>query len=67
MRSSAELPINVMGSLVIGDPSNPKSAFSESAWEAFRQGLKTLKNAGFRAITTDIWWGLIEPQSGQFN
>jgi beta-amylase len=31
-------------------------------WDAFRAQLRTLKNAGVSAITTDIWWGHFEAQ-----
>jgi hypothetical protein len=32
-------------------------------WEVFRNQLKTLKNAGVSAITTDIWWGDFEARA----
>jgi hypothetical protein len=35
-------------------------------WESFETSLRTLKQNGIEAITTDVWWGLVEPESGQF-
>jgi hypothetical protein len=31
-------------------------------WDAFKEQLRTLKNSGIQALTTDIWWGIFESQ-----
>jgi hypothetical protein len=36
-------------------------------WESFEASLRTLKQNGVEGITTDVWWGLVEPENGQFN
>src|SRR5688572_14033627 len=31
-----------------------------SDWDAFEANLKTMKKNGVYALTTDIWWGMVE-------
>jgi beta-amylase len=35
-------------------------------WETFGKSLRILKQNGVEAITTDIWWGLVEAEKGNF-
>jgi hypothetical protein len=66
-RQSADRPhINVMAPLVIGNPADMNSVESTKAWQEFRLSLAEMKKLGAYAVTTDVWWGLIEPQDNQF-
>lgn len=47
-----------MGSLIIGDPGNIVA--SEKSWADFKQQLVFYKKIGIDAISTDVWWGLVE-------
>ena len=58
--AQAAVTINAMAPLLIGDPRAPDAAGSTPAWEDFRHQLRVLKSQGVGAISTDIWWGLIE-------
>ncbi|MBX9722721.1 MAG: family 14 glycosylhydrolase, partial [Candidatus Obscuribacterales bacterium] len=61
------LTVNVMAPLLVGDPGNLDSPESQSAWRAFDKHLQEIKRYGVSAVSTDVWWGLIEPQEGVFN
>lgn len=58
--SQSAVSINVMAPLLVGDPKNPEGAQSVEAWRTFQQQLRKLKLQGVQAVSTDIWWGLIE-------
>lgn len=59
--------LNVMGPLLVGDPTHIESPDSLKAWSDLKQQLQTLKRSGVQGISTDIWWGLIEANGpGQF-
>ncbi len=63
----ASISINAMAPLLVGQPQAPESSESAPAWENFRHQLRVLKQKGVQAISTDIWWGLIEARApGQF-
>lgn len=64
--SLAQAEINIMGPLLVGDPYHPDADHSKQAWTQFENQLKTAKANGIEAISTDIWWGLVEPQKGAF-
>ncbi|MBI1859419.1 MAG: family 14 glycosylhydrolase [Deltaproteobacteria bacterium] len=36
-------------------------------WDAFRRQLKSLSELGIDGVTTDVWWGRVEPKRGQFD
>ena len=36
-------------------------------WSSFKQQLITLKGNGVRAITTPIWWGMVEHNEGRYD
>ncbi|MBA3993586.1 MAG: hypothetical protein C0469_08670 [Cyanobacteria bacterium DS2.3.42] len=62
-----QITMNVMGPLEIGnvrDPENPQFA---TAWENFGKDLERAKKLGADAVSTDVWWGAIEPKPGQFS
>lgn len=59
--------INVMAPLVVGDPADLDSGASQVGWNEFDSHLAIMKQNGVHAVSTDVWWGLIEPIEGQFN
>ncbi len=58
---------NVMAPLMIGDAANPNSLQSKAAWAEFDRQLGEAKRLGVDAVTTDVWWGMIEPEKGKFD
>ena len=47
---------------------NQKQLLDEENWLVFGEQLKVLRNAGVTAISTDLWWGLIEGRHpGEFD
>jgi len=61
---------NAMGPLVIGDWRNeafPNENDAEGAWANFDEQLKKAKELGVQAISTDVWWGIVEKERGVFN
>jgi hypothetical protein len=62
----SSLSLNVMGPLVIGNPQNPDDPASQGAWQEFYEQLKKAKALGFQAVSTDLWWGLIEARQGHY-
>ena len=65
--NSKSLTVNVMAPLVVGNPQAPDSTESQSAWSEFDRQLREIKKLGAEAVTTDVWWGLIEPAEGVFD
>lgn len=63
---STRISLNVMAPLVVGDPHNIDSESSQSAWQKFRDHLDEMARIGVESVSTDVWWGLIEPVEGQF-
>jgi beta-amylase len=63
----AELTTTVMAPLTIGNWQNPDDPEREHEWQTYAEELKRLKELGVDAISTDVWWGIIEPERGQFN
>jgi beta-amylase len=57
---------NVMAPLQIGDLHDPEGEVSRADWSAFRTQLREIKQLGADAVSTDVWWGVIEPQDGQY-
>lgn len=55
-----------MAPLSIGDINNPNGASEADAWKEFEKHLDEAKNMGVYAVTTDVWWGVIEPKPGAF-
>jgi len=61
----AAATFNVMGPLVVGDPRAPYAETSEPAWQYLREQLAEVKRLGGHAISTDVWWGLVEEEGDQ--
>lgn len=59
--------INVMSPLLVGDPANPHAPESAQEWHRFDADLKAAKELGVDGVSTDVWWGLVEPKKGQYN
>ncbi len=59
--------INVMAPLTVGDPARPNSEASKSAWKEFDRHLTKAKRSGAYAVSTDIWWGLVEKSQRQYD
>lgn len=59
--------VSVMAPLLIGDPRNPEAENSKAEWANFERELREAKNTGITAVSTDIWWGLVEVSEGRFN
>lgn len=56
-----------MAPLLVGDPRDLFSASSQEAWRKFKRHLKEMSRLGVEAVTTDLWWGLIETAPGVFD
>lgn len=67
MLGQHETPINVMAPLLVGDPHAINSPSSNQAWEQFNSQLAQAKRIGVTGVSTDVWWGVIEPKQGQFD
>jgi hypothetical protein len=59
--------INVMAPLVVGDPADPSSEQSRHAFAEFRSHLAAMKAKGVYAVSTDVWWGLVEAVQGKYD
>lgn len=40
---------------------------NETEWQEFEARLHKLKQSGVSSISTDVWWGAVEQQKGQFD
>jgi beta-amylase len=60
------LTINAIGQLIECDPNDLDSERSRIALKGFEDRLWTMFNNGCHAVKTDVWWGLIEPEEGNF-
>jgi beta-amylase len=58
---------NVMAPLMIGDAANMDSPQSKAAWAEFDRQLGEAKKLGVDSVSTDVWWGMIEPEKGKFD
>jgi beta-amylase len=59
--------INVMAPLVVGDPADPNSEASQQQWAEFKSHLAAMKAKGVHAVSTDVWWGLVEKTERQYD
>lgn len=66
MLGSPETKINAMAPLMIGDWKNPDGEASKQAWNEFTSQLQKAKTVGIDGISTDVWWGVVEPKQNQF-
>lgn len=67
MNAKNHITVNVMAPLVVGDPHDLFSGPSQEAWRKFKRHLQEMKRLGVEAVTTDVWWGLIETAPGIFD
>jgi beta-amylase len=52
---------DVMAPLIIpGTVSNDSGKSYQYTWELFKQHLAAVKAIGVKAVSTDVWWGLVE-------
>ncbi len=58
---------NVMAPLLIGDVGDMNSPKSQAAWGEFDRQLAEAKKLGVDSVSTDVWWGMIEPEKGKFD
>lgn len=63
--SSDTRTIHVMAPLVVGDPLDPYGAASEPAWQRLRRELREVRALGAQAVSTDVWWGVVERDGDQ--
>jgi beta-amylase len=59
--------LSVMAPLMVGDAKDVNGDKSRPAWQEFDRQLQEAKNLGIDAVSTDVWWGLIEPKKGEFD
>jgi len=64
MKTKRHITINVMASLLVGDPMNPGSEASLEARKNFRAHLQEMKRLKVTAVSVDLWWGLLQPEPG---
>jgi hypothetical protein len=63
----ANITLNVMAPLAIGEPKSINSEKSLAAWKEFAIWLAAIKALGAQAVTIDVWWGLVEETEGIYN
>jgi beta-amylase len=56
-----------MSRLIVGNPYDVHGPESIKAWHEVELQFAKAKRRGITAISTDVWWGLIEPSDGVFN
>ncbi len=56
----------VMGPLLVGRPDQVRAIESTGEWGRFAEQLAFYKGIGVEAVSTDVWWGLVEPRDNQF-
>lgn len=66
MKGKQPITVNVMAPLLVGDPHDMDSDASQSAWAEFDRHLRLMKKLGIKAVSTDVWWGLIYDPSGNY-
>ncbi len=64
---NGNVSLSVMAPLLVGDPKNINGDASKGAWTELDRQLAEAKKLGIDAVSTDVWWGLIEPKKGEFD
>ncbi|MBU6452290.1 MAG: family 14 glycosylhydrolase [Cyanobacteria bacterium REEB67] len=64
---NGNVTLSVMAPLLVGDPHDINGESSRAAWKEVDRQLGEAKKLGIDAVSTDVWWGLIEPKQGQFD
>lgn len=59
--------LSVMAPLLVGDPVRPNSEASKAEWKEFDRQLAEAKKLGVDSVSTDVWWGMVEPSKGKFD
>jgi beta-amylase len=59
--------LSVMAPLLVGDPMRPTSEASKAEWKEFDRQLAEAKKLGVDSVSTDVWWGMVEPSKGKFD
>jgi len=59
--------LSVMAPLSVGEFHNLNSEKSTTAWSEFDRQLTEAKKLGVDAVSTDVWWGVVEPAKGKFD
>jgi len=59
--------LSVMAPLLVGEFHNLKSEKSITAFKEFDRQLAEAKKLGVDAVSTDVWWGVIEQSKGKFD
>lgn len=65
--STSQPTFAAMSRLIVGNPYDVTSPESIKAWHEVEQQFARAKRRGVTAISTDVWWGLIEPSDGVFD
>ncbi len=58
--------INVMAPLLVGDPRGRDTDETRRSWLEFAMQLAKVKNEGVTAVSTDVWWGLVETSERRY-
>ncbi len=63
-----KITMNVMAPLVVGNPAEPGAPdpASRAAWQSFERDLASAKKLGIDGVSTDVWWGLVEPGADNY-
>ncbi len=61
-----EITVNVMAPLLIGNPNDVHDPSKLHEWESFQNQLAEAKRLGIDGVSTDVWWGIVEPKPGEF-
>lgn len=59
--------INVMAPLLVGDPRGRDTEETRRAWLEFATQLAAVKAEGVAAVSTDVWWGLVEKSERRYH
>jgi hypothetical protein len=59
--------LSVMAPLMVGEIGKLDSPQSKAEWKEFDRQLGEAKKQGVDSVSTDVWWGLVEPAKGKFD
>ncbi|CAN5309299.1 hypothetical protein BH11CYA1_BH11CYA1_45950 [soil metagenome] len=59
--------LSVMAPLMVGEIGKQDSPQSKAEWVEFDRQLGEAKKSGVDSVSTDVWWGLVEPSKGKFD
>lgn len=58
--------VNVMAPLLVGDPRGRDTDETRRSWLEFATQLAILKQEGITAVSTDVWWGMVEASERRY-